>query len=165
MSCSAVPSGSCHVVNDAKTCSSFATAKRRPSLVRIWCSQILTTLLSASERLRFTWASRTMFPAIFRFQYERFCFGIRRHFGQPCQKHPSMNTATDLAGNQKSGVPGTFSGCNFQPVTPALTRPMRSFTSVDRLPRERTLPIWRLRSDLESESMLCRLFRHGAKAQ
>ena len=58
--------------------------------------------------------------------------------GQPCQKQPSTKTAIRFSGKVKSGVPGKRS-CLRQPLMPAFRNKHVSFSSVDLLPRLRTL--------------------------
>lgn len=98
--------------------------------------------------------ARRMFPSIFSIQYDRFPFGSRKQRLQPCQKHPSTNKASRSVANQKSGRPGTDSGCNSHPEILARTSASRSRTSVERLPRDRTFAINALRASLESLSIL-----------
>jgi hypothetical protein len=149
----------------AKARSIFETALSRFTFARKSCSQILTTLMSPCARARFTSPPRAMFRAILASQYARFCLGIRRQFSQPCQKQPSTKIATAFAANQKSGTPKTSRGWSSQPLMRPLTNAIRSRTSVERFPRERTLLICRLRSDFDSESMRFRLSVCGAASQ
>ena len=143
----------------------FEMALSRFTFARKSCSQILTILTPPCARTRFTSPPRAMFRAILASQYARFCLGIRRQFSQPCQKQPSTKTATAFAANQKSGTPETSRGWSSQPLMPPLTSAIRSRTSVERFPRERTLLICRLRSDFDSESMRFRVSVYGAASQ
>jgi hypothetical protein len=149
----------------AKARSIFEMTFSRLVFARTSCSQILMTLMPLCERVRFTSLPRTTLRAILASQYARFCFGIRKHVLQPCQKQPSTKTATAFFANQKSGMPTMSRGCSSQPLMPPLTSAIRSRTSVERFPRERTLLICRLRSDFDSESMRFRLSVCGAGSQ
>lgn len=149
----------------AKACSIFETALAKVALARTSCSQILTTLMPPCERERLTSLPRATFLDILASQYARFSFGIRKQVLQPCQKQPSTKTATAFFANQKSGIPTMSRGCSSQPLMPPLTSAIRSRTSVERFPRERTLLICRLRSDFDSESMRFRLSVCGAGSQ
>ena len=107
-------------------------------LLVISCSQSLRTAKPDFLRfLRFR-RSLSLFRSILVFQNGRFVLGMWPHFGQPCQKHPSTNTATFSIGKKKSGDPSMPFGCMSQPFTPARTRAIRNGTSVDRLPFPRT---------------------------
>ena len=142
----------------AKARSIFAVVLTKFALGRRSCSQILITLMPILERAQLTSFPRATFRAILAFQYARFCLGTRKQSLQPCQKQPSTNTATDSVGNQKSGTPMMFRGWSFQPLTPVLTSSIRSLTSVERFPRERTLLICKLRSGFDRTSICFRLF-------
>ena len=141
----------------AKARSIFEMALSRFFFARSSCSQILNTFAPLCDSVRLTPLSRAVFRAILASQYARFCFGIRRQSLQPCQKQPSTKTATTFVANQKSGTPTTLRGCNSQPLMPLLTSAIRNRVSVERLPRERTLLICRLRSDFDNESIRFRL--------
>lgn len=129
------------------------------------CSQSLITLMPFAERRRLTSFPRATFRAILASQYGRFCFGILKQSLQPCQKQPSTKTATDSIGNQKSGIPVISRGWSFHPLTPALTSSMRNLSSVERLPRARTLLICKLRADFERGSIATRVVADGIGAQ
>jgi hypothetical protein len=133
------------------------TARANDSPSRTSCSQILITLTPSLASVRFICLALLMFPRIFVPQYSRFCLGIRRHRRQPCQKQPSTKTARRSEPNQKSGAPGTSRECKVQPRIPDLIRAILTRTSVERFPLERTLAINRLRSSVDSESMVFRL--------
>jgi hypothetical protein len=64
------------------------------------------TFQPCDRRVLFILRSRIWFPNIFAFQYVTFDFGTRNDLGFPCQKSPSINTITRLAGKTKSGFPG-----------------------------------------------------------
>jgi len=113
--------------------------------VLMLCSQILSTLNPLFRRCFVIMRSRSTLPAIFVRQYFTFCFGMRQHFKQPCQKQPSMKTASLGLGKKKSGQPANSFLCSDHPFICARTRAMRNFNSVDRLPRARTLAITELR--------------------
>jgi hypothetical protein len=154
-----------HALARSSTRLTLAVALAKFALARISCSQSLMTLMPSLERRRLTSLPCAIFRAILVSQYGRFCFGIRKQSSQPCQKQPSTNTATDSIGNQKSGIPAICRGWSFHPLMPALTSSMRSFSSVERFPRERTLLICRLRADFERESTPLTLVEHGMGAQ
>lgn len=118
-------------------------------LFLISCSHILITLKPSLRRLLLTLLALATFDFNFAVQYARFARGNgRRHWGQPCQKQPSMKIATCSFGKTKSGTPGSQRACIFQPLIPCRTRAARSFHSVERLPVERTALIRWLRSSL-----------------
>lgn len=154
-----------HALAFPSTRLTLAVARAKFALARTSCSQSLITLMPSLERRRLTSLSRAIFRAILVSQYGRFCFGIRKHSSQPCQKQPSTNTATDSIGNQKSGIPAICRAWSFHPLMPALTSSMRSLSSVERFPRERTLLICRLRANFERESTPLTLVEHGMGAQ
>ena len=108
-----------------------------------------------------------MLPVILPFQNARLLDGIRQCLGQPCQKQPSTNTATQEARKTKSGrtfdlvfetpLPGARASsrratCLRQPVMPAARISRASRTSVSRFPRERMRLITSLRLALEKMS-------------
>jgi hypothetical protein len=125
------------------------------------CSQTRNTTIPSDRSLRLICAARRMLPPIFVRQYDRLPRGSRRQRLHPCQKHPSTNKAIRFVANQKSGRPGTDSGCSSHPEILARTRASRSRTSVERLPRERTFAINALRSVFESVSILkSRMYIH-----
>lgn len=146
-------------------CSTLAITLAKVALVRTSCSQILMTTMLSRPRTRWTSLPRAIFRAIFASQYFLFCFGIRKQISQPCQKQPSTKIARRFVANQKSGTPATSRGCSVQSLMPALTSAIRTWTSVERFPRERTLLICKLRSDFDSESMFFRLSMYGAGSQ
>jgi len=116
------------------------------------CSQTRMTTQFCFFKSLLTVRARSIFPLIFCFQYCRFPLGSRKHFLQPCQKQPSTKTASRFDSNQKSGLPGILAASSFHPQIPCLTRAMRSLTSVDLFPLDRTLLINRLRPVFVSES-------------
>src|SRR4051812_4150082 len=72
---------------------------------------------------------------------------------QPCQKHPSTNTATRERGKTISGLPGNADECpRCQPRIPAPANRPRSLSSVDRVPLDRLRPITRDRVALSNLS-------------
>jgi hypothetical protein len=77
--------------------------------------------------------SRCRLRAIFAFQNGLRVLGVWPHFGQPCQKQPSTNTASRGRGKKKSGRPATPVGCIRHPAMPARTRPSLRGHSVERL--------------------------------
>ncbi len=77
------------------------------SLLFSSCSQTRTTFHPNRRSSIPTLRSRSLFRVIFVTQKSLDGLGTRRHFVQPCQKHPSINTATRLRGNIMSGDPGS----------------------------------------------------------
>lgn len=134
---------------------SFTTSLLCDSL-RSSCSHILRIEIPFALSRRLTARPRALFPSIFGLQYRQFVFGIRRHFGHPCQKHPSTNTARRCSENQKSGWPATARGCICHPLTPCWTRANRSRRSVERFPLDRTFDISALRSNFVRVSIYVR---------
>ncbi len=67
------------------------------------CSQTRTTRHPRARSSRLTRRSRARLPRIFFRQNAAFCFGHVAWLGQPCQKHPSTNTASRSLGKTKSG--------------------------------------------------------------
>ncbi len=110
------------------------------------CSQIRMTQIPWHFSFFVMSRARRRLPIILSRQYFRFRFGRRRHWGHPCQKHPSTNTAIRRWENQKSGCPGTQRGCMRHPLIPLLTRASLTRISVERFPVDRTLDINALRS-------------------
>lgn len=133
-------------------------ARLKASGVRTSCSQILSTFTPWRRSVRFTSFARRTLPTILLCQYSWFWWGIRRQRLQPCQKHPSTKMATRSAANQKSGTPGTSLGCRLHPRIPDLINAIRTRTSVERFPFDRTFAISRLRSPLDSESTPSRVY-------
>jgi hypothetical protein len=83
-----------------------------------------------------TLESRRMFASIFCRQNFLLLRGRYLH-GQPCQKHPSTNTATFRPGHAKSGRPA-IGQCFRYPRRPAARRIRPNANSVVRFPFERT---------------------------
>lgn len=111
------------------------------------CSQIRTTLKPSLRRSRVMRRARVIFDFNLLAQYVWLVCGKgRRHFGQPCQKQPSMKTTILELGKKKSGIPDIERTCIFQPLMPRRINAERNFHSVERLPLERTLCMRRLRS-------------------
>lgn len=67
------------------------------------CSHILITRQPSRFSRVVTVLSRRMLRRNLPRQQAEFDFGTCPHLGQPCQKHPSTNTAKDNFGNMKSG--------------------------------------------------------------
>jgi hypothetical protein len=104
-------------------------------------SQTETTLYPADRTARLTNRSRCLFRSIFFLQNAALVFGKCPHFGQPCQKQPSTNTATLDLTKTKSGFPGSSLLCIVQPRRPAPTSIARSRRSVVWLPVDLIAPI------------------------
>jgi hypothetical protein len=142
-------------LDQARSCVAAFTrlrARVSASRVRTSCSQILSTLTPWRRSSLFTALALRTLPMILLSQYSWFCWGMRRQRLQPCQKHPSTNTATRSEANQKSGTPGISLGCSLHPRIPDLISAILTRTSVDRFPFDRTFAISRLRSSLDSGS-------------
>jgi len=100
------------------------------------CSQILNTYQPARRNVRVTTASRARLPESFRRQNARLYFGFVACLGQPCQKHPSTNTASLSFRKTKSGLPNT-GWLRRQPVMPCRRHNFASASSVSLFPRPR----------------------------
>ncbi len=121
----------------------------RDPRLRSWCSQIRSILNRLLRRSRLISCAFTMFDLILFHQYRALFLGNGRlHFGQPCQKHPSMKITRNRFGKTKSGEPGNERSCIFQPLMPQRTRAKRNLSSVERFPFERTRLMRTLRSSL-----------------
>lgn len=108
-----------------------------PGSRRSSCSQIRMTAQPSARSIRRTALSRSRLRWSFSVQNALFVSGTERHFRHPCQKHPSMNAASRLAGNTKSGRPGSPRLWPIlHPRMPDLTKYARSFHSVDFVPRD-----------------------------
>ena len=83
-------------------------------LLRSHCHTLII-LHPFARKPRSTLTSRARLLSIFAFQNALLDFGMRRHFGQPCQKQPSTKTASFCFRNAKSGVPSTGK-CLRQPL-------------------------------------------------
>lgn len=126
------------------------------SVDRSWCSHTRTTVIPCLRSSRATRLPRILFQLILSPQYSRFAWGIgRRHFGQPCQKQPSIKMTRSRSGKKKSGAPTIERGCILQPRIPRRMSAARNLHSVDRLPLERTLLMRSLLSSLLNISMAC----------
>lgn len=79
--------------------------------------------------------------------------GSRQCCGQPCQKHPSTNTAVRLRAKTKSGLP-TRGTPRLQPVIRCLLKIRIKASSVERFRRERTCAMMRDRTAEGTLSML-----------
>ena len=101
------------------------------------CSQIRTTRHPFFLSCPSTFPSRRLLAANFSSQYSRWVSGLRflRHFVQPCQKHPSTNTAARDRGKAKSGRPGRLRRWRRQPVIPLSFNKITIAPSVDLLSR------------------------------
>jgi len=108
------------------------------------CSHTRTTFHPLNSRSCFTRRSRFLFRAIFGSQYSCRDFGGTKHFGHPCQKHPSTKIATRGRGKIKSGLPGSIE-LRRHPLNPELRIRMISAISVDLFPLERIAAIIRER--------------------
>ncbi len=134
-------------------------------------SQIRITDQPAFRSSRFTFRSRFWFRVIFASQNSAFCFGRVPCRGQPCQKHPSTNTATRAARNTKSGL--TFSPaarteivqCRRHPRIPASFISSISLTSVARFPNDRTSAITSLRFAGVKTSDIVAVYTFNAREQ
>jgi len=146
--CSAARRRSKAILSIISFTTSFLCASLRSS-----CSHILRIEIPLALSRRLIARARALFPSIFDFQYRKFVFGSRRHFGHPCQKHPSTNTARRRSENQKSGRPATARGCICHPLMPRCTRANLSRRSVERFPLDRTFDISALRSCFVSVSI------------
>lgn len=111
---------------------------QRPKLSRSSCSQKRITVNPRPRKRVAFRVSRSRFRVSFSDQNDLFVLGTCPHEGQPCQKHPSTNTASICAAKTKSGLPGSPFGWSDQPDTPARTSAKRRRCSVVRLPRPRT---------------------------
>ena len=120
------------------------------------CSQNLMTFQPQVRSERFTSPSRCTFLATFRFQYARFDAGMRQCCGQPCQKHPSTNTATRRDGKTKSGLP-INGNPRLHPLTPCCLKMSSMASSVLRLPLKRTCAMTRDLTDGGMLSMACHI--------
>jgi hypothetical protein len=107
-----------------------------------WHSLILTTAQPLAASARDTSWSRRIFRFILLFQNSTDDVGTRLHLGHPCQKHPSMNTATLALGKAKSGLPnkGSF---RRQPLSLACLNSSTALISVLVLPLLRVRAITR----------------------
>jgi hypothetical protein len=137
----------------ARASVSRLTTASRESDCRRSCSHTRITRTCWERKTRFTRLARVMFPAIFLCQYWRLSFGSLKQRAHPCQKQPSTKTARRPLGNQKSGIPATSWGCSLHPRSCARANAIRNTSSVERLPRERTRAITRLRAAWEIESI------------
>lgn len=87
----------------------------------ISCSHTLITVHPSWRNLRLWDFANATLRLIFLLQYSRFVLGnFLRQEGQPCQKQPSINTATRRSINATSGLPVMFSTFFFQPFKPIL---------------------------------------------
>lgn len=102
-------------------------------------SQTRTTRKPAVLRRRVVRRSRRRLRAIFSLQYATFDLGARKHFGQPCQKHPSTKMQTRSEGKMKSGraAPPAIRRCRLHPLIEAARSIRTSANSVVALPRLR----------------------------
>jgi hypothetical protein len=75
--------------------------------LRSSCCQMRTTVQPKARSSALTCASRRMLPDSFSCQNAAFVLGFVACSGQPCQKQPSMKTATLFEGNTTSGLPGS----------------------------------------------------------
>src|SRR5690349_8792843 len=104
------------------------------------CSHIRNTAHPCFRNCFPTARSRATFRLIFSSQNSRFCLGIPRCLEQPCQKHPSTNTANLEDLKTKSGLPN--STCRRRhPVIPCILNSAISRSSVERFPWDRILLI------------------------
>lgn len=109
-------------------------------------SQILTTFQPCFLSVAVTSKSRLALRASFSFHQDArvagtgACFGL----GQPCQKHPSTNTATRSGQKMKSGFPNTFCRRR-QPVIRYRRKIAIKRTSVPRFPLPRIAAMTALR--------------------
>jgi hypothetical protein len=98
------------------------------------CCQMRRTFQPACFKNLFTILSRSLFLFSFRFQNSTFVTGRVACLGQPCQKHPSTNTARRADGKTKSGLPKRGWPLR-QPEILYLRRILISASSVDLLAR------------------------------
>lgn len=73
------------------------------------CCHILITCHPRFFKMRVTNRSRSLLWSSFFFQKARLVAGCDACFGQPCQKHPSTNTARRCTRKTKSGLPNSLS--------------------------------------------------------
>lgn len=117
------------------------------------CSHILIMIHPLSRNNVRFFLSLFFVVSIFLIQKKVLDFGIRQCRGQPCQKHPSTNTAFLLLGKTKSGFPSKGYRRR-QPVTCIIRKNAATATSVDLLSDERIFAIIRDRSDDETVSIV-----------
>lgn len=115
------------------------------------CSQIRITVQPRFRSAEFTSTSFARFRPIFLSQNSLFDSGAGLH-SQPCQKHPSMNTAILSLGKAKSGLPIIRGLCRRHPVIFASRSSERKASSVDLFPLLRTAAILQLRCSFECRS-------------
>lgn len=119
--------------------------RARPTSHRISCSQMRSTLHPRPLSDPSTRLSRCRFRRILAIQKVVFVFGFVPCRGQPCQKHPSTNTATRERRNAMSGLPGSPTPLLSRHRIPAWRSAVRRASS-GAVPERRTLAIRRLRS-------------------
>jgi len=101
------------------------------------CSQMRSTRQPRCRNVRVTSRSRVLFRASLEAQYAIQVRGIWPCRGQPCQKHPSTNTATRSRRQTKSGEPSSGTPRR-QPVRPYARSKRTNRPSVLVLPVLRT---------------------------
>jgi len=117
------------------------TAFSRPAGDLSSCSQNLTTVMPRFLRSRPLRLSRLRFRSNLEAQKLLLVAGIWPHLEQPCQKQPSMKTATPDSRKKKSGLPGRLFSWTIQPEMPVRIKPIRNRNSVVRFPLPRIAPI------------------------
>jgi hypothetical protein len=116
----------------ARSARSFVTTT---SGFRSSCSHTLMTRQPSALRVLFTSLSRDLFLPNFKRQNSWLFAGMLPHFGQQCQKHPSIKMAIRSRRKQKSGRP-VILRCRRHP-TMAFVRSRRAkASSVSRLLRD-----------------------------
>lgn len=98
-----------------------------------WCSQKRSTSHPSSMSRSSVFRSRVTFPPILDSQYEGLVFGGTKCSGQPCQKQPSIKTATRTGRKTRSAVRRIF-GSGFAATryrNPAACTSERSASSGD----------------------------------
>ena len=115
-------------------------------------SHTRSTVHPALRSVRTTSRSRVLLRENFAAQYAARVAGCVACRGQPCQKHPSTNTATFAARKTKSGFPNTRC-CRRQPVIPCARSSAIIRSSVAAFPLPRIAAITALRFALVKMSV------------